>query len=138
MNLKKINEKFLDRFIRLESLCAKRFGVVTAGVTEYISRLNRAEHADGRDEALRQLNRYRSLRNKMVHEEGALRSMREINKTDIKWLEKFTRLVKRKKDPLSRFYKKEKKSKGWRIFLIILFAILFLGSVAALILLTMI
>ena len=56
MNLKKINEKFLDRFIRLESLCAKRFGVVTAGVTEYISRLNRAEHADGRDEALRQLN----------------------------------------------------------------------------------
>lgn len=127
MNLKKMNETFLERFISLETVCAEKFGVVTAGVTEYISRLNSAKAADGRDEALRQLNRYRSLRNRLVHENKALKHMDEINKTDIKWLKKFEKAVKRRKDPLSRYYKKSKVSKRWKIFLAVLIILVILA-----------
>jgi hypothetical protein len=127
MNYKKINEEFLERFISLESLCAEKLGVVTAGITEYISRLNSAKSADGRDEALRQLNRYRSLRNRLVHENKALKSMDEINKTDIKWLKNFEKLVKKKKDPLSRYYKKAKGSKRRKIFFTVLIILAILG-----------
>ena len=131
MSTRKTNEKFLERFIGLETTCAKKFDVLTAGVTEYISRLNSAKAANGRDETLRQLNKYRSLRNRMVHEPGALKSMAEINKTDLKWLKKFEKRVRRNKDPLSRFYKKQKTSKGWKIFLAI-FIVLLIATVAVL------
>lgn len=123
MNYMKTNEKFLEAFISLESLCASKLGITTAGVSEYITRLSSAKMAMGRDEALNQLKRFRSVRNRLVHENGALRSLGEITKADLKWLKSFEKSVKKSKDPLSRYYKKtkgDKKKKSLITWLIIL------------------
>ena len=108
MNHMRTNEKFLEAFISVESLCADKLGITTAGVSEYISRLSSAKMAIGRDEALKQLSKYRNLRNRLVHENGALRSLGDITKADVKWLKSFEKDVKKNKDPLSLYYKKSK------------------------------
>ena len=130
MNNMRTNERFLEAFISLESLCADKLGITTAGVSEYISRLTSAKMALGRDEALKQLTRFRTLRNRLVHENGALRSMDEISKSDIKWLKKFEKNVKKNKDPLSRYYKKSKDTKRKKRALA-LFIILLVAALAA-------
>ena len=58
MNHMKTNEKFLEAFISLESLCADKLGITTAGVSEYISRLSGAKMAIGRNETVNQLTRF--------------------------------------------------------------------------------
>jgi predicted transcriptional regulator len=127
----KTNEKFLEAFISLESLCADKLGITTAGVSEYISRLSGAKMAIGRDETVKQLTRFRKVRNRLVHENGALRSLGEISQNDIKWLKKFEKSVKKSKDPLSRYYKQSKGDKRKKRFLACLAALLFAASVAA-------
>ena len=117
MNHMKTNEKFLEAFISLESLCADKLGITTAGVSEYISRLSGAKMAIGRDETVNQLTRFRKVRNRLVHENGALRSLGEISKNDIKWLKKFEKSVKKNKDPLSRYYKQSKDTKRKKKFI---------------------
>ena len=117
MNHMKTNEKFLEAFISLESLCADKLGITTAGVSEYISRLSGAKMAIGRDETVNQLTRVRKVRNRLVHENGALRSLGEISKNDIKWLKKFEKSVKKSKDPLSRYYKQSKDTKRKKRFI---------------------
>ena len=131
MNHMKTNEKFLEAFISLESLCADKLGITTAGVSEYISRLSGAKMAIGRDETVKQLTRFRKVRNRLVHENGALRSLGEISQKDIKWLKKFEKSVKKSKDPLSRYYKQSKDDKRKKILLACLAALLFVASVAA-------
>lgn len=131
MNHMKTNEKFLEAFISLESLCADKLGITTAGVSEYISRLSGAKMAIGRDETVKQLTRFRKVRNRLVHENGALRSLGEISQKDIKWLKKFEKSVKKSKDPLSRYYKQSKDDKRKKILLACLAALLFAASVAA-------
>lgn len=131
MNHMKTNEKFLEAFISLESLCADKLGITTAGVSEYISRLSGAKMAIGRDETVKQLTRFRKVRNRLVHENGALRSLGEISQKDIKWLKKFEKSVKKSKDPLSRYYKQAKGDKRKKILLACLAALLFAASVAA-------
>lgn len=117
MNYMKTNEKFLEAFISLESLCADKLGITTAGVSEYISRLSGAKMAIGRDETVKQLTRFRKVRNRLVHENGALRSLDEISQKDIKWLKKFEKSVKKSKDPLSRYYKQAKGDKRKKRFI---------------------
>ena len=131
MNHMKTNEKFLEAFISLESLCADKLGITTAGVSEYISRLSGAKMAIGRDETVKQLTRFRKVRNRLVHENGALRSLGEISQNDIKWLKRFEKSVKKSKDPLSRYYKQAKGDKRKKILLACLAALLFAASVAA-------
>ena len=131
MNHMKTNEKFLEAFISLESLCADKLGITTAGVSEYISRLSGAKMAIGRDETVKQLTRFRKVRNRLVHENGALRSLDEISQKDIKWLKKFEKSVKKSKDPLSRYYKQAKGDKRKKILLACLAVLLFVASVAA-------
>ncbi len=131
MNHMKTNEKFLESFISLESLCADKLGITTAGVSEYISRLSSAKMAIGRDETIKQLSRFRKIRNRLVHENGALRSLDEINQNDIKWLRRFEKSVKKNKDPLSRYYKQSKVDKRKKILLACLAVLLFVASVAA-------
>ena len=103
---KRINESFLASFNELDKRCCEKFGIVSGGVTEYINRLNNARFAPGRDEALPKLVRLRNIRNKMVHEPGALRKLAEITKADIAWVKHFDRNVARRKDPISLYLKK--------------------------------
>lgn len=131
MNHMKTNEKFLESFISLESLCADKLGITTAGVSEYISRLSGAKMAIGRDETIKQLTRFRKIRNRLVHENGALRTLDEISQNDIKWLHRFEKSVKKSKDPLSRYYKQSKGNKRKKRFLACLIALLVVAAVAA-------
>ena len=117
MNHMKTNQKFLESFISLESLCADKLGIATAGVTEYINRLKGVKWTEGREEALKQLTRFRTLRNRLVHENGALRSLGEISKGDIKWITTFEKKVRKNKDPLSIYLKKSKDKKRFKRFI---------------------
>lgn len=125
MNHLRTNEKFLEAFISLESYCAEKLGITTAGVSEYISRLTDARMAFGRDDTLNHLHKYRKIRNRLVHEHGALRSLGEINKMDIKWIKSFEKSVRKDKDPLSAYYKstsasrKKKKVTAWLVIIAI-------------------
>lgn len=103
---KRLNESFLNIFLELDHICCEKFGVTTGGVTEYINRLNNARFAPGRDEVLPKLVRYRNLRNRFVHEPGAIRKTDDISKADIRSLHRFCRDVKKKKDPISKYLRK--------------------------------
>ena len=103
---KRINESFLQCFAELDKRCCEKFGIITGGVTEYINRLNNARFAPGRDEALPKLVRLRNLRNKMVHEPGALRKITEVTKADIAWVKHFDKNLAKRKDPISLYLKK--------------------------------
>ena len=106
---KRINERFLAKYIELDRNCSDKFGVTTGGVTEYINRLNNASLAPGRDEALPRLVKYRNLRNKLAHEVGALRRMDEITKQDVAWIVKFNRMLMRKRDPISAYLRQARR-----------------------------
>ena len=106
---RKTNEKFLNNFLELDKLCCEKFGVATNGVTEYINRLNNARFAPERDEVLPRLVKYRNLRNRFAHEPQALRKTSDIAKSDIKWVAKFKKSVKKKKDPISKYLKKARR-----------------------------
>ena len=121
----KTNQKFLEAFISLESFCAEKLGITTAGVSEYITRLTGVKMAIGKEATLDHLRRYRNLRNRLVHENGALRSLGDISKADVKWIKSFEKSVRKNKDPLSVYYKKsndqkrKKKFITWMIIIII-------------------
>ena len=125
MNHIKTNQKFLEAFISLESFCAEKLGITTAGVSEYITRLTGAKMVIGKEATLDHLRRYRNLRNRLVHENGALRSLGDISKADVKWIKSFEKSVRKNKDPLSLYYKKsndqkrKKKFITWMIIIII-------------------
>ena len=106
---RKTNEKFLNNFLELDKLCCEKFGVATNGVTEYINRLNNARFAPNRDEVLPKLVKYRNLRNRFAHEPQAIRKCDDIAKADIKWVVKFKKTVKAKKDPISKYLKKARR-----------------------------
>lgn len=125
MNHMKTNQKFLEAFISLESFCAQKLGITTAGVSEYITRLTGAKMVIGKEATLDHLRHYRNLRNRLVHENGALRSLVDISKADVKWIKSFEKSVRKNKDPLSVYYKKsndqkrKKKFITWMIIIII-------------------
>ena len=131
---RKTNEKFLANFLELDKLCCEKFGVATNGVTEYINRLNNARFAPERDEVLPRLVKYRNLRNRFAHEPEALKKSDDLKKADCKWVKKFTKSVKGKKDPISKYLKKAKKfangQKAKKIALVVL--ILGVAAVGAL------
>ena len=106
---RKLNEKFVNNFIELDKLCCEKFGVASNGVTEYVNRLNNARFAPNRDEVLPELVKYRNLRNRFAHEPQALRKTSDIAKSDIKWVAKFRKSVKKKKDPISKYLKKARR-----------------------------
>ena len=100
---KRINEKFLDCYMETDKLCAVKFGIAMGGVTEYINRLNNTRFAPGRDDILQHLVRFRSIRNRLAHEAGAIRRLDEISKHDIKWLKEFNKELIKKRDPISQY-----------------------------------
>ena len=125
---RKINEKFLNNFLELDKLCCEKFGVATNGVTEYINRLNNARFAPNRDEVLPRLVKYRNLRNRFAHEPQAIRKCDDISKADVKWVGKFKKSVKGKKDPISKYLKKARRFARRRKFGKVILALLILAA----------
>ena len=127
---RKLNEKFLNNFIQLDKLCCEKFGVANNGVTEYINRLNNAKFAPNRDEVLPVLVKYRNLRNRFAHEPEALRKAKDITKADVKWVAKFKKSVKKKKDPISKYLKKARRFARRRRFGKILLVLIIVAAIA--------
>ena len=124
---KRLNVRFVEEYIKLDTACCVKFGIKSSGVSEYISRLYNTRLAPGRDATLEQLVRYRSARNRLAHEEGAMSQTSELNKKDVRWVKKFTRLVKRSKDPISTYLKRAKNRAAFRKVKIAFFTILFVA-----------
>ena len=111
-----LNVSFLEAFVRLDVLCSQKFGVKHGGVTEYINRLSNTRFAPRRDEVLPMLVKYRNIRNVFAHEATAIKKNDEISKADLTWINKFSRDLNRKKDPISKYLKKAKRyMRGKRI-----------------------
>jgi hypothetical protein len=106
---KKINKKFLKLFVELDSNCCDKLGVKAGGVTEYINRLESARFAPKRDEVLDALNKYRNVRNVLAHDAKAIKKNKILIKRDLKWIKKFIKSLKRKKDPISAYLRKARK-----------------------------
>ncbi len=128
----KINEKFLETFIRIESTAAKKLGITTAGVTEYITKLGNMKNVNGGEETSKQLIKFRSIRNRLVHEAGALRSLDLVTKEDLKWLTTFEKKLNRGKDPIFAHEKEVKGKKTRKTLGFIVLAVL-IAAVAAII-----
>lgn len=106
---RKINEQFLNAFLEVDKLCCEKFGVSVGGVTEYISRLNNARFAPGRDDALPRLVRYRNMRNRFAHEPGAMRKSDDVTKDDVRWLHHFLADLRRRRDPIAKYLKRARR-----------------------------
>lgn len=120
------NMTFFKAYIELDNACAARLGVDKHGVSAYINRLVEMRFAQGRSELLPKLIKYRNFRNTIAHEEGAMKGLDGITKADIQWINRFTRLVNRKKDPVSQYERKAHRYTLWRKFRI---AIIIAGSI---------
>ena len=128
---RRLNERFLASYIELDRNCCEKFGVSIGGVTEYINRLNKARFAPEREEDLPRLVRYRNIRNKMAHELGSLRRMSEVTKFDLKWIRTFDKDITKRRDPISKYFKRARRyarrrkiKKYLTVFSIILVAVL--------------
>ena len=134
---KKINKKFLKLYVELDSNCCDKLGVKAGGVTEYINRLESAKFAPKRDEVLDHLNKYRNVKNVLAHDAKAVKKSKVIAKYDLKWIKKFNKTLKKKKDPISSYLKKARKfARNKKIKKTVVFlAVVGAGVAAALILL---
>ena len=127
---KKINKKFLKLYVELDSHCCDRLGVKAGGVTEYINRLESAKFAPKRDETLDSLNKYRNVRNILANDLKAIKKSKILTKYDLKWIKKFNKTLKKKKDPISAYLKKARKFARNRKFKKTILWTLLLGAAA--------
>lgn len=128
--INKTNVSFLTAYIELDKACCRRFGIQSGGVSTYINKLVQERFVPEREEILPRLIRYRNARNKLAHEDGALRGFTEIEKSDLKWIQNFTKTVSKKKDPISlyegradRYVKGKKAANVFKIILLVLLAV---------------
>ena len=103
---KRRNTEFLEAYVAFEAICSEKFGLRSGGATEYINVLIKEHGVPKRDTILPKLVNYRNIRNRMAHEGGALSKIKEIDASDVRWLEKFTKSISRKKDPVSIYFDK--------------------------------
>ncbi len=134
--INKTNVSFLTAYIELDKACCRRFGIQSGGVSMYINKLVQERFAPEREEILPRLIRYRNARNKLAHEDGALKGYTEIEKSDIKWISSFTKTVSKKKDPISLYEGKADRyvrgKKVVNVFKIVLLTLLAIAAVIAL------
>jgi hypothetical protein len=124
--MNKINLSFFNAYLELDKACALLLEVSRGGVSAYIGKLAEFRFAPERSEVLPKLIEYRKLRNIIAHEEGAFTELDEITKADVKWLNRFTQLVNKKRDPISRYERRAKRYAIWRRVRGFLIALLFL------------
>ncbi len=133
---KKINKKFLKLYVELDTHCCDRLGVKVGGVTEYINRLESAKFAPKRDEVLDSLNKYRNVRNILANDPKAMKKNKILTKYDLKWIKKFNKTLKKKKDSISAYLKKARKfARNRKIKRVSIFLAVVGGAVAAALLL---
>ena len=134
---KKINKKFLKLYVELDSKCCDRLGIKAGGVTEYINRLESAKFAPKRDEVLDSLNKYRNIINILANDPKAMKKSKILTKYDLKWIKKFNKTLKKKKDPISAYLKKARKfARNKKVKKVVIFlAVVGAGVAAALLLL---
>lgn len=118
------NMSFFKAYIELEKACEARLGVNKSGVSAYIARLVDLRFAPGRSEVLTKLIKYRKCRNAIAHEENAIEQSEEITKDDVKWVNRFTKSVNSKNDPVSRYYRKAKLYAIWKKVRIVIAVVL--------------
>jgi hypothetical protein len=126
------NTNFLNAYIELDKVCCEQFGISRGGVTEYINRLLEMRYAPDRAEILPKLVNYRNMRNRIAHDEGALKNISTIAKADVVWLTHLAKNITKGKDPISRYLKKAKRyAVGRVVFLVlkIILALLLCGGV---------
>ena len=111
MNNSKINQAFLCAYIDLDKACAEKLDT-KSGITDYIKKLTDTRYAPGRENALHRLVKYRSIRNRIAHEPGAIKNIDTVTKADVVWLKGFFKEVKRGKDPVSLYLKAASKRAG--------------------------
>ena len=111
--MNKINMSFFNAYLELDKACAKLLEVSRGGATAYINKLAELRFAPERSEVLPKLLKYRKIRNIIAHEEGAFSEVDEITKADIKWINRFTASVNKKRDPVSRYERKAKAYAVW-------------------------
>ena len=128
---KKINKKFLKLYVELDSHCCDRLGVKAGGVTDYINRLESAKFAPKRDETLDSLNKYRNVRNILANDPKAMKKSKILTKYDLKWIKKFNKTLKKKKDPISSYLKKARKFARNRKFRRVFVVLALAGAAAA-------
>ena len=125
--MNKINMSFFNAYLELDKACAKLLEVSRGGASAYINKLAELRFAPERSEVLPKLLKYRKLRNIIAHEEGAFAELDEITKADIKWLNRFTASVNKKRDPVSRYERKAKIYSVWSKVKIVLGALILLA-----------
>ena len=131
----RLNSAFLSAYIELDKVCCLKFGAATGGVTEYINRLITARFAPDRDDVLPRLVKYRNIRNRMAHEEGAFGRIDEIVKSDVRWIEGFKKAMQKKRDPISLYLRKARRyarrRRARKIIIVTALMLLALGAAAA-------
>lgn len=110
------NRKFLSEYIKLDRAISQMLGISFGGISEYITRLGAGPLREREKELISRLVRYRAYRNKLAHEVGALEGLSSITKEDVRWVRSFTSLVKKKRDSLSVFKRKEERKNAFRSF----------------------
>lgn len=127
----KINMDFFNAYLKLDKACAQRLDISRGGVSAYIGRLVEYRFAPDRSEVLPKLIKYRNYRNVIAHEENAMADLSEITKADIQWLNRFSRSVAAKRDPVSRYERKARRFSVWRKVRLVLIAILAVALIVA-------
>ena len=125
--MNKLNMTFFNAYLELDKACANLLEVSRGGASAYINKLAELRFAPERSEVLPKLLKYRKLRNIIAHEEGAFAELEEITKADIKWLNRFTSSVNRKRDPISRYERKARMYAIWKKVKIVLIALFFVA-----------
>ena len=131
-----MNSKFIKAYAQMEAQFQEKFGISAGGADEYTKRLESARFAPDRDEVLGKLSAYKHIMQRFDNEPNALKAVKEIGKADVQWVKKFTVVLKKKKDPISRYLKSARKyargRKLRRVFLSLFFLLLVAGAAVAL------
>lgn len=101
----KINVRFQEEYLRLDSLCRDFFGSYR-GVSLYIEQMELVDERewskiDGWENDLKALKRMRHIRNRLAHELDAL-DKRISSEKDISWMKDFYTRIMEETDPLTR------------------------------------
>ncbi len=96
--LEKIKRSFLNGYYLFEKACSEKFGIEGAD-SEYINRLKRAWRREGIEGIVLDL-----IRCKGIKERACLAGAEaDISESDAKWIRKFARAIKSKKDPITKY-----------------------------------
>lgn len=126
------NNRFLSEYIKLDKECAVLLSIEGRGVTEYIARLSLLSDAEGKEQTLERLTKYRAYRNRLAHEVGALSTLSDVTREDVKWISEFIKKIRAHRDTLSRYERdRKKRSFGYKLGRALVITLISLTVIAA-------